>query len=37
MLVKDKVENLEQSLKDEKAKRQAMEQLHRTDLEQSRA
>lgn len=36
MLVKDKVENLEQLLKDEKAKRVAMEQLHRTELEQAR-
>jgi hypothetical protein len=37
MLVKDKVENLEQSLKDEKAKRQAMEQLHKSEMEQARA
>jgi hypothetical protein len=37
MLVKDKVENLEQSLKDEKQKRQAMEQLHKSEMEQARA
>lgn len=36
-LVKDKVEILEQSLRDEKAKRQSAEAAHKTELEQSRA
>jgi len=37
MLVKDKVENLEQNLTDAKAKRQAIEQLHKSEMEQARA
>jgi DNA anti-recombination protein RmuC len=37
MLVKDKVEVLEQRLQDEKAKRAQLEQSHKLELEQSRA
>jgi len=37
MLVKDKVENLEQNLTDAKAKRHAIEQLHKVEMEQARA